>query len=105
MLRDRGIEPAIIEYLHQTPDEDTLAGLLQAIGIPPRDAIRTHESIYARLGLEDRTLTDETLIQLMHIYPILIERPIVETPMGVRICQPPERLLEILPGEVSGPPV
>lgn len=97
MIRDAGIEPQIIEYLHDPPDRKTLATLIEAMGIAPRELLRAKESICAELGLDDPALPDEALIDAMLAHPVLINRPIVVSPLGARLCRPAERVLELLP--------
>jgi arsenate reductase len=97
LLRDAGIEPEIIEYLNDTPSRTTLTKLISDSGLSVRDAIRAKEPIYAELGLGDPATTDAQLLDAMLAHPILINRPFVVTPMGTRLCRPPELLKEILP--------
>lgn len=96
LLRDRGIEPEIIEYLKSPPPRERLVELIAAMGCSVRDALRRRGSPYDELGLDDPKWTDDELIDLMIAHPILINRPIVATPLGVRLCRPAERVLEIL---------
>lgn len=102
MIRNSGVEPTIIEYLKTPPDRATLVRLIAATGLPVREVIRQKQSIYTELGLDDPTLSDEALIEAMLVHPILINRPIVETPLGVRLCRPSELVLDILPGAQQG---
>lgn len=102
MIRNSGVEPTIIEYLKTPPDRATLVRLIAATGLPVREVIRQKQSIYTELGLDDPTLSDEALIEAMLAHPILINRPIVETPLGVRLCRPSELVLDILPGAQQG---
>ena len=95
-LRDSGADPTIIEYLKTPPDAATLRRLLAAIGVPARKLIRAKEPIYLELALDDAALDDDALIAAMADHPILIERPIVVTARGTRLCRPPERLAELL---------
>ena len=97
MIRDRGIEPEIIEYLSTPPTRQRLAELLAAMGMPPRKLLRRKGTPYDQLGLDDPKWTDDRLLDLMVERPILIERPIVVAPRGVRLCRPAETVLEILP--------
>ncbi|WP_448136135.1 arsenate reductase (glutaredoxin) [Stenotrophomonas rhizophila] len=97
ILREHGIEPTVIAYLDTPPDEATLTALVAAMGTGARALLRTKEDAYAALGLADPTLDDTALIAAMHAHPSLINRPIVRTPRGVRLCRPPEMVLEILP--------
>lgn len=96
LLRERGIEPRIIAYLAEPPDALALRRLLKAMGMAPRALLRQREALYGTLGLADTTLGEAALIAAMAAHPILIERPIVETDKGVRLCRPPERVLDIL---------
>ena len=96
LLRDRGIEPQIIEYLNDSPDAATLRKLVQMLGIAPIDLIRKKESIYKELGLADKTHDDDALIQAMVDHPVLIERPIVVRGNQARLGRPPEDVLEII---------
>ena len=92
-----GIEPVVIEYLQSPPDRATLTRLIAAAGLRPRALLRQKGTPYAELGLDDETLGDDALIDAMLAHPILINRPVVETPRGVRLCRPSEVVLEILP--------
>ena len=94
-LRERGIEPQIVRYLEDTPDVDTLRGLIDAAGLSVHDAIRTREAEYRELGLTPDTPEDE-LLAAMVAHPRLIERPFVVTPKGVRIARPTEAIDEII---------
>ncbi|MXO74537.1 arsenate reductase (glutaredoxin) [Altererythrobacter aerius] len=95
-IREAGIEPRVVEYLKDTPTRAELAGLIDRMGIPPRDLLRAKEAAYSELGLDDPSLSDEQLIDAMAAHPILINRPIVETPRGARLCRPSETVLELL---------
>lgn len=97
LLRARGIEPRIVEYLRTPPDAERLRGLLQAMGMDARALLRNKEPIYAELGLDDPRRTDDELLACMVEHPILINRPIVETLLGTRLCRPPELVLGLLP--------
>lgn len=96
IIREHGIEPEIVLYLQNPPSRERLIGLLQAMGARPRDILRQRGTPYDELGLGDESLSDEQLIDAMMAHPILIERPIVETPKGTRLCRPKETVLEIL---------
>jgi arsenate reductase len=98
-IRDRGVEPEIVEYLTAPPSRERLQDLIEAMGVPVRAVLRRKGTPYDELGLDDPKWTDGQLIDLMLEHPILIERPIVATPRGVRLCRPAEVVLEILPGE------
>ncbi|OYQ36679.1 arsenate reductase (glutaredoxin) [Niveispirillum lacus] len=97
MIRNSGVEPTIIEYLKTPPDRETLVDLMTRMGVPVRDVLREKGTPYAELGLDDPTLPDDALLDAMVEHPILINRPIVITPLGVRLCRPSERVLDILP--------
>jgi len=97
LIRNAGVEPTIIEYLANPPGRATLTSLIQRMGIRPRDLLRDKGTPYSELGLGAERWTDEQLIEQMLGYPILINRPIVVTPWGVRLCRPSEVVLDILP--------
>lgn len=102
LLTSLGYEPTVIEYLKTPPSRDTLAGLIRQAGLAVRDVIRQKEKQYIELGLNDDTLSDEQLLDAMVDNPILINRPIVSTQLGVRLCRPAEVLYEILPKAETG---
>lgn len=97
LIRAAGIEPTIVEYLKTPPDRATLVGLLQRMNMRPRELLRDKGTPYAELGLAADHWTDEQLIDHMLAHPILIQRPIVVTPAGVKLCRPAEKVLELLP--------
>ncbi len=97
LIRSAGLEPTVIEYLQTPPDRAALVELLQQMGMSPRELLREKGTPFAELGLADARWTDEELIDQMLAHPILINRPIVVTPKGVRLCRPSEAVLEILP--------
>ena len=97
LIRDSGAEPRIIEYLKTPPGRDELADLIRRMGIPVRALLRRKGTPYDELGLDDPKWTDEALIEAMLAHPILINRPVVVTPLGVRLCRPSETVLDILP--------
>ena len=97
LIRHAGIEPVVIEYLRTPPSRDRLRELIAAMGLPVRALIRTKETPYAELGLDDPTLSDEQLLDAMLSHPILINRPIVVTELGTKLCRPSEEVLELLP--------
>ena len=97
MIRASGEEPEVIEYLKNPPSRSRLVELLAAMGISPRALLREKGTPYAELGLDDPKWTDDELIDFMIAHPLLINRPIVVTPKGVRLCRPSEAVLEILP--------
>jgi arsenate reductase len=96
LIREHGEEPEIVEYLKAPPDRATLTDLIARMGIAPRDLLRRRGTPYEALGLDDPARSDAALIDAMLAHPILIERPIVVTPLGVRLCRPPETVLGIL---------
>jgi arsenate reductase (glutaredoxin) len=98
MIRQSGVEPEVIEYLKNPPSRERLIELIKAMGIPVRALLREKGTPYAELGLADPKWTDEQLIDFMLAHPILINRPIVVTPKGVRLCRPSETVLELLDG-------
>lgn len=102
MIRQSGEEPVVIEYLKTPPSRDKLVALIAAMGVPVRSVLRQKGTPYAELGLADPALSDDHLIDAMLAHPILIERPIVETVNGVRLCRPSEMVLEILPNPLTG---
>ncbi|MFY3383321.1 arsenate reductase (glutaredoxin) [Paracidovorax sp. MALMAid1276] len=97
MIRNSGIEPDVIEYLTSPPDRATLTALIAATGLPVRDVVRVKETLFTELGLNAPGTTDEQLIDAMLAHPVLINRPIVVTPLGTRLCRPSEQVLDILP--------
>jgi arsenate reductase len=96
MIRNSGEEPTVIEYLKTPPDRATLVMLIEAMGGPVREVLRKKGTPYDELALGDPKWTDEQLIDFMLQYPILINRPIVVTPLGIRLCRPSEAVLDIL---------
>ncbi len=103
LIRNSGEEPQIIEYLQMPPSRPELVSLLDRMQIRPRDLLRRKGTPYDELGLDDPQWTDEQLIDLMLQQPILINRPIVITPLGVKLCRPSETVLEILPQPQQAP--
>jgi arsenate reductase (glutaredoxin) len=97
MIRNAGIEPRIVEYLKTPPDRETLKALIVQAGLTVRAALREKGTPYDELGLGDMALSDEQLLDAMLSHPILINRPFVVTPHGVRLCRPSELVLDILP--------
>src|SRR5690606_34492719 len=100
--RNTGIEPTVIEYLKTPPSRAALCDLIASAGLTLREAIRQKGTPYAELGLDDPGLTDDQLLDAMLAHPILINRPFVVTPEGVRLCRPSEVVLEILPVPQKG---
>lgn len=102
MIRNAGIEPTIVEYLNTPPDRITLQQMIRDAGLTVREAIREKGTPYAELGLDDTSLSDDLLLDAMLAHPILINRPFVVTPLGVRLCRPSELVLDILPSQQQG---
>jgi arsenate reductase len=102
MIREHGEEPRVIEYLKTPPTRKELVELIKTMGITPRDLLRQKGTPYEDLGLADLSLDDKTIIDAMVAHPILINRPIVVTPLGTRLCRPSETVLEILPKARTG---
>lgn len=102
LIRNAGIEPTIIEYLKTPPDRATLIDLIGRMGIAVRDLLRRNGTPYDALGLDDPRWRDDQLVDLMLEHPILINRPIVVTPLGVKLCRPSQRVLDILPAPQRG---
>lgn len=96
LLEERGLQPEIVEYLKTPPDVETLAHIMNLLGLEPRQLMRTGEAVYREKNLAEETLSREALIAAMVEDPILIERPIVVSDKGARIGRPPESVLEIL---------
>ena len=96
MIRAEGVEPAIIDYVNNPPSVAEIKSALKEMGAKPRDLLRRRGTPYDDLGLDDETLGDAALIAAMHAHPILIERPVVRTRKGTRLCRPPERVKDIL---------
>ena len=103
LIRNAGIEPEIIEYIKSPPDRATLIALLSAMNMAPRQLLRRKGTPYDELGLDDATVSDDALLDAMLAHPILIERPIVVTEYGTRLCRPSEAVLDILPQRQRGP--
>ena len=97
LIRHAGIEPVVIEYLKTPPSKETLRALVAAMGISVRELLRQKETAYAGLRLADPTLSDEQLLDAVLAHPILINRPIVVTELGTKLCRPSEEVLELLP--------
>jgi arsenate reductase len=97
LIRNAGVEPTVIDYLKNPPDRATLQSLISRMGIATRELLREKGTPYAALGLGDSRWTDDELLDHMLAHPILINRPIVETSWGVKLCRPSEVVLDILP--------
>ena len=102
LIRNAGIEPEIILYLQTPPDRATLQQLLADMGKPVRDVLRQKGTPYAELGLAETHWSDDALLGLIEQHPILLERPIVVSPLGTRLCRPSEQVLDILPAPQNG---
>jgi arsenate reductase len=100
LIRNAGIEPRVIEYLQTPPDRATLLALIAAMQVPVREVVRTKEALYADLGLAE--VSDATLVDAMLAHPVLINRPIVVTALGTKLCRPSEAVLDILPQRQRG---
>ena len=103
MIRQSGEEPNVVEYLKTPPSREKLMELIAAMGLAPRDLLREKGTPHATFGLSDPKWTDDELIDFMLAHPILINRPIVVTPLGTRLCRPSEAVLDILPNPHIGP--
>jgi arsenate reductase len=101
MIRESGEEPEIVEYLKTPPDRARLLALIQAMGISVRELLREKGTPYAELGLADPKWSDEELIDFMVAYPILINRPIVVSAKGTKLCRPSEKVLDLLDQPVT----
>ena len=102
MIRNSGVEPRVVEYLKTPPSREELLGLVQAMGLSVRDVLRQKGTPYEELGLGNPALTDAQLLDAIAQHPILIQRPIVQTALGVRLCRPSEVVLDILPNPQQG---
>ena len=102
LIRNSGVEPQVVEYLKTPPSRDELADLIRRMGVPVRDVLRREGTPFDDLGLDDPSLTDDRLLDAMVAHPILINRSIVVTPLGVKLCRPSEGVLDILPGPQRG---
>ncbi|HMN75391.1 MAG TPA: arsenate reductase (glutaredoxin) [Burkholderiaceae bacterium] len=103
LIRNSGIEPVIVEYLKTPPSRDQLVKLIAALGVPVRSVLRRKGTPYDDLQLDDPKWTDDQLIDFMVAHPILMNRPIVVTPLGTRLCRPSELVLDILPSPQLAP--
>ena len=102
LIRNAGIEPHVVEYLKTPPSRALLEQPIARAGIAPRDLLRQKGTPYAELGLDDPALGDAELIEAMMAHPILINRPLVVTPLGVKLCRPSEAVFDILPARQLG---
>jgi arsenate reductase len=96
ILRERGIEPEIFEYVKTPPTRAQLRALVKALDIPLREALRSKEAVYAELGLGAPGVTDAQVFEAVLAHPVLLNRPIVVTARGAKLCRPPETVLELL---------
>lgn len=103
LIRNAGIEPTVVAYLETPPTREQLLALIAASGQSVRDVMRSKEALCAELGLNDAARTDAELIDAMLAHPVLINRPIVVTELGTRLCRPSELVLDILPSPQQGP--
>lgn len=97
LIRNSGTEPEIIEYLKQPPGKEKLQALIAAMGLPARELLRKKGTPYEELGLDDGKWTDDELVNFMVAHPVLMNRPVVVTAMGTKLCRPSEAVLDILP--------
>ena len=102
LIRNSGEEPTVVEYLKTPPTREELAALIRRMGVPVRGVLRRKGTPYDELGLDDPALTDDQLLDAMLMHPILINRPIVVTDKGVKLCRPSETVLDILPNPQLG---
>ncbi|WP_421315103.1 glutaredoxin-dependent arsenate reductase [Aeromonas veronii] len=102
LIRNSGVEPTVIHYLETPPSRDQLVALIAAMGMPVRDLLRKNVTPYEALGLAEDRFNDDELIDAMLAHPILINRPIVVTPLGTKLCRPSEVVLDILPDQQKG---
>lgn len=102
LIRNSGVEPHVIEYLKTPPARALLVEMIERAGMSPRELLREKGTPYAELNLDDATLSDEALVDAMMEHPILINRPLVVTPLGVKLCRPSKAVLDILPDAQRG---
>ena len=102
LIRNAGIEPHVVEYLKTPPSRALLVELIDRAGITPRDLLREKGTPYAELGLGDASLSDDALLDAMIAHPVLINRPLVVSPLGVKLCRPSEAVLDLLPEPQRG---
>ncbi len=102
MLQEAGLKPRVVEYLKTPPSRAELLDLLKRMGMAPRDLLRRRGTPFDELGLDDPAKTDDDLIDAILAHPILMERPVVATPRGVRLCRPAEKVQELLGPATSG---
>jgi arsenate reductase len=97
LIRNAGVEPHVVEYLKTPPSRALLVDLIARAGMSARDLLRQKGTPYAELGLDDASLSDDALVDAMMAHPILINRPLVVSPLGVKLCRPSEAVLDLLP--------
>ena len=102
MIRNAGIEPHVVEYLKTPPSRALLEQMIARAGIAPRALLREKGTPFAELGLGDESLDDDALVDAMIAHPILINRPIVVSPLGVKLCRPSEEVLDLIPARQRG---
>lgn len=102
LIRNSGVEPTVIHYLETPPSRETLVALIAAMGMPVQDLLRKNVPPFEELGLAEERFSDDELIDAMLAHPILINRPIVVTPLGTKLCRPSEVVLDILPSLQQG---
>lgn len=102
LIRNAGIAPQVVEYLKTPPSRTELVALIAATGRPVRDLIRAKEAVYTELDLANPAVSDNALIDAMLAHPVLINRPLVVTPLGTRLCRPSEAVLDLLPQPQQG---
>lgn len=102
MIRNAGIEPHVVEYLKTPPSRSLLENLIERAGISPRALLREKGTPFAELGLDNPALTDAQLVDAMMEHPVLINRPLVVSPLGVKLCRPSEEVLDLIPADQRG---
>ena len=102
MIRNAGIEPHVVEYLKSPPARELVVQLIERAGMTARELLREKGTPFAELGLGDPALSDDALVDAMMAHPILINRPLVVSPIGVKLCRPSEAVLELLPTPQRG---
>ena len=102
LIRNAGIEPHVVEYLKTPPARALLVELIDRAGMRPRELLREKGTPYAELGLGDTSLSDDALVDAMMAHPILINRPLVVSPLGVKLCRPSDAVLDLLPSDQLG---
>jgi arsenate reductase (glutaredoxin) len=101
LIREAGVEPRVVNYLTTPYTREQLAGLLNTMALRPRDVLRTKGDLYTELDLARPDWTDDQLLDVMVSHPVLVERPIVVTPLGTRLCRPKERVFDLLPARAA----